>query len=323
MSDQNRGELDSKATSAQRRRRLASRPWHGAERDYDLFKELTIGIIVVGVLVVGLAAMASSPDEASVTLRSWSMAAPSDFVATATAELAGTSDTASYGPPYSTTPGATQTLGPIDLQTLSGTRLPIDTAKSFVTTPLTTLHAATGALAIWNTASSVTRQSWANAYSTALTKASGNDPARVKTGPYGPVPEMTRSLLVVARAGALDGAIQSEKGFFNTDYTPSILFLGDGTYFPALAASQHLTGDQWGVMNETGNYPGQSWLWLFSFWYQVPAIGNLANADLVVVGIMLVLTVLLVFVPFIPGVRSLPRWIPIHRLIWRDYYRHR
>jgi hypothetical protein len=323
MSDQNHGELNSKKTTARRRRELASRPWRGAEREYDLFKELTVGVIVVGVLVVGLAALASSPDDASVTLRSWSMAAPSDFIATATAELAGTSDTASYGPPYSTTAGATQTLGPIDLQSLSGTRLPIDTAKEFVTTPLTTLHTATGALATWNAASSSTRGSWANAYSTALTKAPNNDPAQVQAGPYGPVPELTQGLLVVARAGALDGAIQSEGGFFNTNYTRSILFLGDGTYFPALAASQHLTGDQWGVMNETGNYPGQSWLWLFSFWYQVPAIGNLANADLVVVGIMLVLTLLLALVPFIPGIRSLPRWVPIHRLVWRDYYRRR
>jgi hypothetical protein len=30
-----------------------------------------------------------------------------------------------------------------------------------------------------------------------------------------------------------------------------------------------------------------------------------------------------VLVPFIPGVRSIPRWIPVHRLIWRDYYRGR
>jgi hypothetical protein len=28
-------------------------------------------------------------------------------------------------------------------------------------------------------------------------------------------------------------------------------------------------------------------------------------------------------VPFIPGLRSLPRVIPIHRLVWRDYYRRR
>jgi hypothetical protein len=30
-----------------------------------------------------------------------------------------------------------------------------------------------------------------------------------------------------------------------------------------------------------------------------------------------------VLVPFIPGVRSIPRWIPVQRLIWRDYYRQR
>jgi hypothetical protein len=27
-----------------------------------------------------------------------------------------------------------------------------------------------------------------------------------------------------------------------------------------------LTGDQWGVMNETGSYPGQPWLWLYQLW---------------------------------------------------------
>jgi len=36
--------------------------------------------------------------------------------------------------------------------------------------------------------------------------------------------------------------------------------------------------------------------------------------------VMAVLSIGLVLVPFIPGVRSLPRWIPIHRVIWRDYY---
>ena len=121
----------------QRRRDLDGAPWRGAEREYDLFKELTVGVIVVGILALGLAAIASSPDEPSVTLKSWAVAAPADFVTTATAELAGTSDTASYGPPYSNTKGATQTLGPIDLQTLSGVRLAVDTANEFVITPLT------------------------------------------------------------------------------------------------------------------------------------------------------------------------------------------
>ena len=34
-----------------------------------------------------------------------------------------------------------------------------------------------------------------------------------------------------------------------------------------------------------------------------------------------VLTLALILVPFIPGLRSIPRWIPFYRLIWRDYYR--
>jgi len=36
---------------------------------------------------------------------------------------------------------------------------------------------------------------------------------------------------------------------------------------------------------------------------------------------MVVLTAVLILVPFIPGVRSIPRWIPVYRLIWRNYYR--
>jgi len=35
----------------------------------------------------------------------------------------------------------------------------------------------------------------------------------------------------------------------------------------------------------------------------------------------MLLTLVLMLVPFIPGLRSIPRWIPIHRLVWRNYYR--
>jgi hypothetical protein len=309
--------------SVARRNSLAARPWTGAKRPYDLLKELTVGIVVVGVIVIGFAAVASSPDEPSVSLKTWAQSQPNDFVATATAELAGTSDTATYGPPYSTTKGATQTLGPIDLQTLAGVRLRINTANNFVIMPLKTLRTTTPAISTWEAASTHQQTAWATSYSTALAKAPGGKVSAVKSGDYGPVPALTGGLLAEAKGGALDGAIQSEGGLYNTDPTRTILFMSDGAYFSNLATAQHLTGDQWGMMNETGSYPGQSWLWLFSFWYQVPLIGNLPNADLVVVIFMLVLTVLLAIVPFIPGLRSLPRRIPIHRLIWRDYYSKR
>jgi hypothetical protein len=28
----------------------------------------------------------------------------------------------------------------------------------------------------------------------------------------------------------------------------------------------------------------------------------------------------LVLLPYIPGLRSIPRWVPVHRLIWRQWY---
>ena len=81
----------------------------------------------------------------------------------------------------------------------------------------------------------------------------------------------------------------------------------------------NLTGDQWGVMNETGSYPGQPWLWLYQLWYHVPGWRNSLNVDLIAIYMTGVATLLLLLVPFIPGLRDIPRWIPVHRLIWRDW----
>ena len=80
------------------------------------------------------------------------------------------------------------------------------------------------------------------------------------------------------------------------------------------------------MMNETGDYPGQAWLWLYTFWYQIKPFSSEANAwganaDVIIWALMMVLTLLLALIPFIPGLRSIPRWIPLYRIIWRDYYR--
>jgi hypothetical protein len=99
-----------------------------------------------------------------------------------------------------------------------------------------------------------------------------------------------------------------------------MLLLSDGAYLEDSAVADHLGGDQWGMMNEVGNYPGQPWMWLYTFWYQVKPFSTSDNADLEVWALMMLLTLLLMFVPFIPGLRSIPRWIPVHRLVWREYY---
>jgi hypothetical protein len=79
---------------------------------------------------------------------------------------------------------------------------------------------------------------------------------------------------------------------------------------------------QWGVMNETGSYPGQPWLWLYTLWYQVPGFDHSTNVDLIAIYMTAATTLLLLAIPFIPGLRDIPRFIPIHRLIWRDWNRN-
>jgi hypothetical protein len=76
-------------------------------------------------------------------------------------------------------------------------------------------------------------------------------------------------------------------------------------------------------MNETGSYPGQVWLWLYTLWYQVEPIKSSPNGDLQVLLIMIFLSLAFVCIPFLPGVRDIPRRIPIYKLIWREHYRAR
>ena len=132
---------------------------------------------------------------------------------------------------------------------------------------------------------------------------------------------MISSLTSMAQTGGLDGALLGQGQFYNTDYTKPLLFIADGNYLADLAGSQHLEGTQWGMMNETGNYPGQAWLWLYTAFYQVPPMNTSSNADLEVWAIMMVLTLALILLPFIPVLRSIPRWSRVYKLIWRDHYR--
>jgi hypothetical protein len=292
---------------------------------YDLIKEVAIALVGTLALVLVLAAVLSSPDVPSVTIQSWAQKQPVDLVTTATGELAGSTVSSAYGAPYNGGSGSVQSLGLVAPQAWAGTRLPVDPAQDFVLKPLQAASAGNtelgAALSTYSGANDSQRSAWLDAYSKAL-KDGKEDNGRVVVagGDYGPLPVMMASLLQIARAGALDGYLLSSGGFYQTDYTRPLLFMGDGTYLSSLAQDQHLLGSQWGMMNETGSYPGQTWLWLYTVWYQIPPYNGNANADLMVVLTIGVLSAALVLVPFIPGVRDVPRWIPVHRLIWRDHY---
>jgi hypothetical protein len=295
--------------------------WRGPTRRYDILKEGAAATLVVVVVVVALAGILSSPDVPPVTVQTWAQLAPADFLGTAASELAGTSETVNYGPPYNN--GSTNVQRILfSPQTLAGVINPIDAAQAFVLSPLAKVAPSdpplAAALATYNAASADQQQKWATAYLDAIPKVTfvqGNPV--VPAADDGPVPAMIASELTVARSGGLDAELLAEHPFYGTDFTKPLLFLEDGSDYAQQAKAMDLTGSQWGVMNETGGYPGQPWLWLYQLWYQVPGFRTSANVDLIAIYLTGLATILLLAVPFLPLLRDVPRFVPVHRLVWR------
>jgi hypothetical protein len=301
-------------------------PWPGPFVRYDLVKELVVALAVMAGLAILLTILFSSPDDSPTTIQSWAKADPADFLATAVTELNGTSELAEYGPPYNNTPGTTQKIGPLDLQKWAGVKIPIDTAQNYVIEPLGEIPAdprLKAALRAYQAAPPKLQEAWTSAYEEALPEAHFVRGIPIlPAGHYGPVAPMMAALLALAQSGGLDGAlVAGNRRFYETNYTKPLLFLAGGEYFEERAEGQHLLGTQWGMMNETGSYPGQVWLWLYTFWYQIEPFKESPNADALIFALMGVLSLAFVCIPFIPGLRTLPRHLRVYRAIWRDHYR--
>jgi hypothetical protein len=314
--------------------------WKGRYQPYDLVKEACIAVAVITLLALLLTVLFSSPDDKPSTVAQWSRELPANFVTAATKELDGTSPTAEYGPPYNHN-GEGQQAWFLRPQKWLGVSHPINTATDFVIDPLKTVPndpALQSAIAQYQAAPEKTQKAWGEAfakpleeYETAVEEKkappkavsvnSSTGEVSVQASGAGPVGMMMSSLLSLAKSGGLDGSLLTSKQFFQTDYTKPLLFMADGGLLGERAEGQHLLGDQWGMMNETGSYPGQAWLWLYALWYQVEPFKSSANADILVMLVMGVLSLAFICVPFIPIVNRIPRWIPIYKLIWREHYR--
>jgi hypothetical protein len=303
-------------------------PWKGKTKRYDIVKEGTIALAIVAALTLVLALLMGSPDETPLTFKGWATTNADNFYATAVQELSGSSGTATYGGPFNKNSDGLN-VGPFWLQKWAGVTHPIDTVNDFVITPLSTqlmLSEVSSAVSTWNAASPTQQSAWATSYDEAIAKAEGKL-SEVAAGDYGPVPTLAAGLTSMAKSGGLDAALLSQGGFFQTDNTKQILFFGDGSYLDDAGTAANLQGGTWGMMNETGRYPGQAWLWLYSFWYQIPPFNNEesapigANADAYIMYVMGALSLGLILIPVIPGIRSLPMRIPIHRGIWSQYYK--
>jgi hypothetical protein len=300
-------------------RSTAGAPW-------DPSKALVPALAVVTSLVVLLTILFSSPDEKPSTIKQWSREQPIEFLKTATDELGGTSETAEYGPPYNHN-GEGQHAAFIDPQRWLGVSHPIDTAEDYVIGPLRSIpnRRLQGEISEYLAASPLLKRDGIESMERTLTtmnlvSVSRDGSVTLPPGEYENVDNMMRALLSLAQSGGLDGDLLGVQAF-DTDYTKALLFMADGGVLGERAEAQHLLADQWGLMNETGNYPGQSWLWPYTFLYEIEPIKRSENADVLVSLVIVILSLAFICVPVVPGVRSVPRLLPVHRIIWREHYR--
>jgi hypothetical protein len=348
-------------TTRAKRHPLAT--WTGPERRYDLIAEGTIAVIFVAVLCIVASILWGSPDGGltypkapvsppgqAFSARYWHTNDPSDLAQTAVQELLGASGTATYGPPFNTTTGASQEflgIKPAEIaKSIFGLTLPINTANDFVLAPVSQLVApynplVAAAVSRYKAAGgdlapgvpgpqvpSAQQTTWLNNYAKALAKSSATftpTSVTVPPGNYGPVPVIIRAEMLIAHNGSLDGYFQGSDQQLSTNTTNGTMFFSDGTLWGNIAEAQGVGGDQWGVMNELWNYPGQVWLWLYAGMYQVPVMNaaNNSNLDLDVGLLMVLLGFLLpMFAPWIPGINRIPRWIPLYKIIYRQYYHY-
>jgi hypothetical protein len=348
---------------AARTKRHPLRTWQGPERPYDLIAEGTIAVILVAVLCILAAILWASPNGGltypggpkspagqAFSAKYWDTSDPSDLAATVVQELAGGTTTAGYGPPFNQTTGASQEfigIKPAEIaKAIFGLTLPINTASDFVLTPVSQLvapfsPAVSAAVRLYKAAggdlspgasadqvASAQQMTWLNNYAKALADKSAKvtpTSITVQPGNYGPVPAIVIAELAIANSGSLDGYFQGSQQQLSTNTTLGTMFFSDGTLWGNIAEAQGVGGDQWGVMNELWNFPGQVWLWLYAGMYQIPALNSAsggANLDLDVGLLMIVFGFLLpMFAPWIPVINRIPRWIPLYKIIYRKYYR--
>ena len=293
------------------RSREDTRPWTEGYVPFDLVKGLFIALGVVTSLAVLLTVLFSSPDERPSTIAQWSRRMPVSFLTAATRELYRASTTAEYGPPYNHN-GDGQHAAFLYPQKWLGVSHPIDTAVDYVIGPLRRISSIDqklrGEIADYERSSPYLQADGIKSYEKALANASvaSDGSVPVPAGEYENVDTMMQALLSLAQSGGLEGDLLTSHQFFQTDYTKPLLFMADGELLEERARAQHLPGEQWVMMNETGSYPGQPWLWPYTFWYRIEPFKSSPNADILVILVMTLLSLIFVCVPFIPGIRSIP-----------------
>lgn len=289
----------------------------------DFVKHLMTTLAIVVAVVLAAAAAFGVPEKPPLTIRGYAMAHPVAFEQLALRALDGQGRIANYGPPYNHGTGNVES----PLQAAVGILHPVNAAQDFILKPLAMAAvvnpAMAGPLHRFEAAPTATRARWEAAYTQALTRARVvGGTVRTAPGRYGPVPALLNDVLALGRSGLMSGALTRNGAvvtrFDNQNY---LLFL-QGAPLHAAAKPLGLLGEQWGIIHPAvASYPGAWWMTVPTWIYQWPPVAASPAADALALGIGFLFWVAFALTPWIPGWNRLPRYLGVHRLVWRDYYR--
>ena len=267
--------------------------------------------LVLLLIVAVLAATVGSPNWPRDSIAGVTKADPGGGILAFTQELAGTASSSSNASEFG--------MG--------------DPGQVFVLDPLRQAAPLLGAdvgqaVATYDGASASQQQTWASNYGKALgtiTPTGGSamsstgtpspDFSKIDTlkGDFGPVPVLLKANLHLAQIGYLEQYLQTVDAAHS--YHLTNIWLYDHPQMLNTAVAQGLTDDQWGMVKERGFSVGP--------WYLgIPAVfhvyfpGGVTGPGFILWNLLFA-AFLMFFIPLVPGVRDIPRYLKLYRFIYR------
>ncbi len=289
----------------------------------DFVKHLFSTLVIVSVVVLFASLVFGVPEKPPLTIKGYATSHPLAFEQMALRALDGQGQIASYGPPYNH--GTSSVQSP--LQTMVGVIHPVNAASDFILKPLRMAAAInpgiTPALNRFRKAPKLQQAQWEAAYTAALQKSTyRNGRVLTTTGNFGPLPALLNETLALGKSGLMSGAlIRNGSVMTRFDNQNYLLFL-QGAPLQQDPATQQLAGGHWGIIHPAINgYPAAWWMTIPTWIYQWPFVAHSKAPDALALTIGLFFWLALALTPWIPGWNRLPRYLGVHRLIWRDFYR--
>lgn len=282
---------------------------------------LTLGIVTIVVLIASV--LFGIPEVPPLTIKGYANQNPLAFEQMALRALDGQGQIADYGPPYNHGTGNVESI----VQKWAGIIHPVNAETDFIIKPLTMASAINPsigpALTQFEKAPRATQALWETAFSTALTHGRYVHGIIVtKPGLYGPLPVLMNDALHLGQSGLMSGALIRNGAVMTRFNNQNYLLFLQGVPLQNDPATQQLTGPNWGIIHSAVNgYPGAWWMTIPTWIYTWPFVANSNASDALALTLGFLFWVILALIPWIPGLNQLPRYLGIHRLIWKEFYR--